>query len=126
MKKILIADDEPDVLKVLKFRVSKTGYEVIAAEDGTRAWELAREHRPDLAVLDYWMPGWNGVQVCQKMRADADLRKVPVIILSAGISALNPDLLAEVGANAAMAKPFDHGDLIRRIQEILDSSASQA
>jgi two-component system OmpR family response regulator len=118
--KILIVEDEPDILKVTNFRIKKAGYETVMAEDGKEALDKAAEERPDLILLDYRIPVMDGAEVFVELRKDPELSKVPVLFLTA--SRGNEDLLArmeQIGAEHCMIKPFEPDQLIAKIKELL-------
>jgi CheY-like chemotaxis protein len=94
VKKIVIADDEPDMLDVIEFRLKKKGYECIVAVDGRDALEKIKLHKPDVVVLDYRMPIMDGREVCRLMKQEETLKKIPVLLLT---------------ASAEMAKSFTSG-----------------
>ena len=120
MKKILIADDEPDVLDLVRTLFSKTGYEVIEAKNGAQAWDLVRQHRPDLVLVDYRMPLLNGIQVCQKIKADEDLKHTPVIFITASPGIITPDMVTACGANDYVVKPFDIMELFEKVKRLIE------
>ncbi|MFH1878217.1 MAG: response regulator [Candidatus Omnitrophota bacterium] len=120
-KKILIVDDEPDILRSISFRVKKAGYEVICAEDGGEGLEKAREEKPDLIILDYRMPVLDGIEVYKKLRENGETSRIPVIFLTASReSAGIRDKLEEIGADSLMTKPYDANALLNKINELLD------
>src|SRR5579885_3506858 len=82
-RKVLIADDEPDILEILKYNLVNEGYEVITAKDGDEALEKARRNHPDLVVLDIMMPKKTGVEVCQLLRTQAEFKDTLIIFLTA-------------------------------------------
>ena len=82
-RKVLIADDEPDILEILKYNLSNEGYDVITAKDGDEALEKARRTHPDLVVLDVMMPRKTGVEVCQLLRAQTAFKETLIIFLTA-------------------------------------------
>src|SRR5437773_1395904 len=82
-RKVLIADDEPDILEILKYNLINEGYEVVTAKDGDEAMEKARRDKPDLIVLDVMMPKKSGVEVCQLLRAQPAFKETLIIFLTA-------------------------------------------
>ncbi|MBS1633752.1 MAG: response regulator transcription factor [Bacteroidetes bacterium] len=104
-RKILIADDEPDILEILKYNLANEGYEVITAKDGDEALEKVRRNLPDLVVLDIMMPKKNGVEVCQILRSQAEFKNTLIIFLTA----LNDEGTQvkgfETGADDYVSKP---------------------
>ena len=90
-KKILLVDDEADVLKIVILRLSKAGYEVVIACDGKEALDKARKEMPDLILMDYIMPVLDGMETCRVLKKDKDLAHIPVLFMSASSSAINSD-----------------------------------
>src|SRR5689334_25076495 len=82
-RKVLIADDEPDILEILKYNLSNEGYDVISAKDGDEALEKARRTQPDLIILDVMMPKKTGVEVCQLLRSQSAFKETLIIFLTA-------------------------------------------
>jgi CheY-like chemotaxis protein len=117
-KKILIVDDEPDLLKVILLRLKKTGYEVFGGVDGQEALELARQIIPDLIILDVYLPVIGGDDVAQILKRDDELKHIPIILISATIRTLN-ERARESGADAYLAKPFEPEELIGKVKNIL-------
>lgn len=121
---ILIADDEDDVRELVRLNLARAGYQTVEASDGLAALRQARAHRPDLIVLDVMMPGRGGLRVCEELRQDEFLQKVPVIMLTA--RGMPSDRIAglEKGADDYIAKPFSPKELVLRVQAILRRSGS--
>src|ERR1700680_313080 len=80
---VLVIDDEKDLIDLVRYNLEKEGYDVIAASDGQAGLDVATRHRPELVVLDLMMPGIDGLQVCQRLRADQKVGRIPVIMLTA-------------------------------------------
>lgn len=116
---LLIADDDEDILTLVQLRLARSGYDVVVARDGEEALQLAREHRPDLAVLDWMMPKASGIDVLRAIRADPAIADTPVVMLTARVS--EDDLRAglEAGADDYVAKPFSPQELAATVQAIL-------
>ena len=114
--KILIADDESAIRRILSTRLSMVGYEVVAASDGREALSLFETENPDLVVLDVMMPNLNGYGVCQKIRTQSD---VPIIMLTALGDVADRITGLELGADDYLTKPFSPKELEARIQAIL-------
>jgi len=117
-RKVLIADDEPDILEILKYNLSNEGYEVITAKDGDEAIEKARRTQPDLIVLDMMMPKKTGVEVCQLLRAQPAFKETLIIFLTA----LNDEGIhikgLETGADDYISKPVSPRVLLSRISAL--------
>lgn len=117
MEKILVADDEADIRQIMQSIIAKAGYEVILAEDGVQALNVAREQKPDLIVLDFLMPGLSGLEVCKALRKEPELKNIPVIIVTAYPNQKEEALKA--GATDFMSKEADTVDILWRIQSAL-------
>ncbi len=117
--KILIADDEPNIVISLEFMMKRAGYEVLVARDGLSALEAIRSQRPHLVLLDGMMPGMTGFDVCEAARADSDLAGIKIVMLTA--KGRDTDVARGVGAgaDAYVTKPFSTRDLVKMIQEML-------
>jgi DNA-binding response OmpR family regulator len=117
-KKILVVDDEPDLLKVTLIRLKKTGYEVYSGEDGREVLDIARRVIPDLIILDVYLPGFNGDDVAKILKKDDELKHIPIILISATTRTL--DVKArECGADGYLIKPFEPEELIGIVKKIL-------
>jgi len=116
---VLAADDDTDVLELVTFRLERSGYTVLQAHDGEEAWALAREVKPDLAVLDVMMPKLDGFELTRRIRADEATRRIPIILLTA--RAQDPDVQEgfDAGADDYLRKPFSPQELRSRVQAIL-------
>lgn len=119
MTKILIADDDPILVEILKFRLEGTGYSVSVALNGEQAIENAREYRPDLVILDSMMPIMAGPEVLVKFKADAALKDIPIIMLTARNAASDIDASLAAGAAEYVTKPFIPQDLLVRIEALV-------
>lgn len=106
MSKILVVDDEPDILIIIRMVLRVSGYDVIEAEDGMGALERAGE-MPDAMVLDIRLPDIDGLEVLRRMKADENLRDIPVLCLSAHSSPSTVKQALDLGATGYMSKPFD-------------------
>lgn len=118
-KKILIADDDPTIIKLLQVNLEMEGYEVIAAEDGEQAVEKAQESKPDLIVLDIMMPRMDGWAARDALREVDSIADVPVIFLSARAQQADIQKGYEAGVVEYITKPFDPMDLLAIIEQIL-------
>jgi DNA-binding response OmpR family regulator len=117
--KILVADDDPEILGMLSLRLVKRGYEVIEASDGVQTLELARAHKPDLIVLDVMMPGKNGWEVAKELRHDDDTKGIGIVVLTAIGEKMNEMTSPLYGADAYVDKPFEFADLEAKISDVL-------
>jgi DNA-binding response OmpR family regulator len=119
MSTVLIADDDPDILALVTFKVKQAGYTLITATDGAAALAAARETTPDLVVLDVSMPRMSGLEVCRELRADPATAKVPVLLLTARAQEADIEAGFDVGADDYVVKPFSPRELVARIAAIL-------
>jgi DNA-binding response OmpR family regulator len=121
-KRVLIADDEPNIVASLEFLMEQAGYEVKVAANGQEALELAASFRPDLVLLDVMMPGKNGYEVCQSLKSDPATRAVKVVMLSAKGRDVEVAKGLELGADAYVTKPFSTRDLVAQIRDMLGAA----
>jgi two-component system alkaline phosphatase synthesis response regulator PhoP len=118
-KKILVVDDEPDMLKILLLRLKKAGYEVFSGTDGREALKLAHQVIPDLIILDVYLPDISGDGVVKIMKADKGLKDIPIILISATTTSL-AEKAKECGANDYVTKPFEPEELISMVKSNLE------
>jgi DNA-binding response OmpR family regulator len=117
--RILIADDEPNIVVSLEYLMKRAGYEVLIARDGQEAIDTIRRERPQLVLLDVMMPGKTGFDVCQELRADDALSGTLVLMLTAKGRATDIEKGMGVGADGYMTKPFSTKDLVAKVAEML-------
>ena len=117
--RILIADDEKDILEILEFKLQKEGYEVYTANNGREAIEIAKKVQPQLLILDVMMPFKTGVEVCEQLRKDINYKYTPIILLTALGDELSHIKGLEAGADDYITKPVSTKILITRIQTLL-------
>lgn len=120
-KKILVADDEPYVVRSLMFVLKKEGYKTIGAYNGEEAIQKAIEERPDLIFLDIMMPKMDGYEVCRKLKENEETKNIYVIILTAKGQKEDKMKGVEVGANEYITKPFSPSRVVQRMKEIFES-----
>jgi len=114
--RVLVADDDPVSLRILRGALEKWGYEVIAAENGTEAWQALTElSAPQMAVLDWMMPGMDGLTICRRIRAMPQGRVMYLILVTARADRLDVVSGLEAGANDYVTKPFHHSELRARV-----------
>lgn len=116
---VLIADNEPDIVELVRFELERAGYDVLRAANGQQALDLAREHEPDLVLVDVHMPKLDGYQVTREIRADERLNPVPVMILSGSVLESDVAQSFEAGANQHMGKPFSPVALRNEVHALL-------
>ncbi|TMG77097.1 MAG: response regulator [Betaproteobacteria bacterium] len=119
MARILIADDEPDIVTSLEFLMRGGDYEVRVAINGEEALRLAESFRPDVVLLDVMMPQRSGFEVCQKIRANPALQEVKIIMLTAKGRNAERDRGLDLGANAYVTKPFSTKELMNTVRGLL-------
>lgn len=121
-KKILIAEDDPNIRTILQFTLEGAGHEVTAVDNGTAALDQSRKTEPDLIMLDVMMPGKNGLEVCYELKNDPKMEHIPVLILTATTqTSTKSDDYWRVRSRADdfMSKPFKSADLIKRVEKLL-------
>jgi DNA-binding response OmpR family regulator len=121
-KRVLIADDEPNIVASLEFLMEQAGFEVRLAANGQEALELVASFRPDLVLLDVMMPVKNGYEVCQILKSDPATRAVKVVMLSAKGRDVEVAKGLELGADAYVTKPFSTRDLVAQIRDMLGAA----
>jgi CheY-like chemotaxis protein len=118
-KTILIADDEEDLRLLVEITLENPQHRVVMAEDGTKALECIHRIRPDLVILDWMMPGLNGLEVVQHLRLDSATAGIPVILLTANDSQANQDQASMLGIFAYLVKPFSPLELLQTVRQAL-------
>ncbi len=124
--RILIVDDEPDLLAVLKIGLESAGYDVLTASDGEQGLALARQCAPDLMLLDLMLPRMDGYKVCRALKFDERYRQIPIFILSARSGETDRRLALELGADEFHTKPYDLSALVERVRARLGQSGDRA
>jgi DNA-binding response OmpR family regulator len=123
MHRILIVDDEPNIVLALELLMKKEGYEVHTVADGERAVQAAKELRPDLILLDIMMPKMDGYEVCQSIRSDALLKDVSIIMLTAKGREVEREKGMALGADHYITKPFSTRQVVMKVREILTAKS---
>jgi len=121
--KILIADDEPNILISLEYLMKREGYAVHVARDGQEALDVLRRERPVLVLLDVMMPRKSGIEVCQELRGDETIKDTLVLMLTAKGRDTDVAKGLGVGADAYMTKPFATKDLVAKVRDMLAANA---
>ncbi|MDK2789885.1 MAG: hypothetical protein PWP15_392 [Methanothermococcus sp.] len=121
MSKILIVEDEEDILNLVKIILEVNGYEVLTANNGYEAIELMEE-RPDLVLLDIMMPGMSGWEVLDTLRSKDDWKKTPVIILTANAQIEHIEIGIKKNVDGYIIKPFEKEELLERLKEVLSNN----
>ncbi len=120
-KRVLIADDEPNIVASLEFLMEQAGFEVRVAANGEQALELAASFRPDLVLLDIMLPKKSGYEVCQRLKSDPATRDMKVVMVSAKGRDVEVAKGVELGADAYVVKPFSTRELVAKVREMLAS-----
>jgi DNA-binding response OmpR family regulator len=116
MTTILVADDDIDILELVRFKLSRAGHRLLTASDGEAALALARAEAPDVVVLDWMMPKLNGLEVCDAMRRDPALGATTIILLTARAQEADVERGFAAGADDYITKPFSPRELLSRVE----------
>ena len=122
-QKLLVADDEPNIVISLEYLMKREGYQVLVATDGNQALETIQREKPALVLLDVMMPGKTGFEVCQAVRADPALEGVRILMLTAKGRDTDVSKGLALGANAYMTKPFSTRELVQKVAAMLEDGA---
>src|SRR5687768_6114652 len=125
-KRILVADDEPDVLQLLSSNLKNAGYNVLKAEDGLSALNQARETLPSLIILDLMLPEMSGLEVCKVLKKVPTTAAIPILMLTAKAEEVDRIVGLELGADDYMTKPFSPRELVLRVKSILRRAGAAA
>ena len=123
MPRILIVDDEPNIVLALELLMKREGYEIRTVGDGEKAVEAAAAFRPDLILLDVMMPRMDGYEVCQRIRADDSLKGVFIVMLTAKGREVEREKGLALGADLYITKPFSTREVVRKVREMLASKS---
>ncbi len=123
-KKVLITDDEPNIVTALEFLLERNGYEVYIARDGEGALQLVEAHKLDLVLLDVMMPVKSGYEVCQRMRERVEWRNIKIVILTAKGRDVEVSKGLSIGADLYITKPFSTQELMAKINGLLGVGAA--
>jgi len=119
-KKILIVDDEPDIVETLKFLVESDGFSCITALDGEDALKKAREENPDIMILDVMLPKINGYKVCRILKFDTKYKHIPILMVTARSQEEDKAIGEETGADEYITKPFDINEILEKLHFYLE------
>ena len=120
-KKILVVDDEPQIVTILKAYLEKAGFDVVTAEDGLAAMAVYRAEKPDFMILDLNLPGMDGLDICRTVRREAD---TPILMLTARVEETDKLIGLEIGADDYVVKPFSPKEVVARVRTILRRSST--
>jgi DNA-binding response OmpR family regulator len=122
--RVLLVDDEPDLIRVLQFGLQAAGYVVECASDGQEGLKKARESKPDIILLDLMLPKLDGYKICRLLKFDDRFKHIPIIILSARTQEGDQALALEMGANRFIAKPYDFTEILSHMEALLKEASS--
>ncbi len=123
--KVLVVEDDKDILNLIAWHLKAVDYEVLKAEDGISGINMALRERPDLIVLDLMLPGMNGLDVCKQLKKQKDAATIPIIILTARGEEADRILGLQLGANDYVVKPFSPRELVLRVQALMQSHSEK-
>ncbi|VEN74422.1 conserved hypothetical protein [Candidatus Desulfarcum epimagneticum] len=118
--KILIVDDEPNIVIPLQFLMEQNGYEVMTAQSGEEGLEIIYRHKPDLVLLDIMLPGIDGYEICEIIRLKSGLNHIKIIFLTAKGRDINISKGLALGADAYITKPFSNAELVETVKTLLN------
>jgi DNA-binding response OmpR family regulator len=124
MERVLIVDEDPDIVRLVRYNLSHSGYEVQSAASGREALELVQKQPPDLVVLDVMLPDVDGLEVCRTLRQQSSSRRIPILMLTARGEEIDRVVGFELGADDYVSKPFSPRELVLRVKSILRRSGT--
>jgi len=119
MPKILVVDDEPDVVRLIEFRLQKEGFEVLSCGDGRIALQMIEDEKPDLVILDIMMPLMDGMEVLRQIRSRRATSRIPVVMLTAKTASVTVDEARQLWVSDYIMKPFDPDKLVEKTKKAL-------
>jgi CheY-like chemotaxis protein len=119
-KKILVADDDPSILEAIQLILEDAGYEVITAVDGEAIYKMEKDY-PDLLLLDIWMSGQDGREICKFLKNRDTTKDIPIVMISANKD--TEEIAKEAGADDFITKPFEMNDLLKKVSKFMDFAA---
>jgi two-component system, OmpR family, alkaline phosphatase synthesis response regulator PhoP len=122
--KILVVEDEPDLLDLVVYNLRKEGFKPVRAETGEKALSLARDEKPDLILLDLMMPGLDGIEVCRRLRSNDATSDIPIVMVTARAEETDAVVGLSVGADDYVKKPFGMKELLARVRAVLRRTAA--
>ena len=123
--KIVVIEDEPDIVEVVSYNLKREGFNVLSVERGDEGLNLVRNQSPNLVILDLMLPGMDGLSICQQMKSDPLVRDIPVIIISAKGEESDVVIGLELGADDYLTKPFSPRELLARVKAVLRRGPTQ-
>jgi DNA-binding response OmpR family regulator len=122
VSRVLVADDDPDIVALLRIRLEKAGHEVVTASDGEQAWGVVCDRTPDLAVLDVTMPRLDGLALTRRLREAPGTAALPIVVLTAAVQPADAEEAIAAGATAYVKKPFSPKELVARVDALLQAA----
>lgn len=118
-KRVLVVDDEVHIVHVVAIKLRNNGYEVISADNGAEAFDLACKEKPDIIVTDYQMPVMSGMELVEKLRQSNETEDIPVIMLTARSFAISQEQQEDLKISSCLSKPFSPKELLGNIEDVL-------
>jgi len=122
-KRVLVIDDYPQVVELLKMRLESAGYEVLVAFDGQEGLQKARQEQPDLIILDIMLPKMNGYKVCRFLKFDKKYRHIPIVILTSRAKQSDAEIGLKMGADEYLFKPYNPKQLLAMVKKYIEKVA---
>ena len=122
---ILVIDDEVDVVKLIEYNLKDAGFKTLSALDGETGLQMARDHKPDLIVLDLMLPGMDGKDVCKELKKNKETESIPIVMLTARTSELDRVVGLELGADDYITKPFSPREVLSWAEELLEQEDAE-
>ena len=119
--KILVVDDETHILHVVSMKLRNAGFEVVCAQDGEEAYELALRERPDVIITDFQMPFMTGLELCQKLRENDSTADIPALMLTARGFSLSEEDLSHTRIRTVLSKPFSPREVLEQVQQLIET-----
>jgi two-component system alkaline phosphatase synthesis response regulator PhoP len=123
-RKVLVVDDEFHIVQVVAIKLRNNGFEVLTADNGADAYALACEHKPDIMITDYQMPGLTGLELIEKLRATPETTSIPVIMLTGRGFDISDQQKQKLGISACLGKPFSPREVLQTVEDVLRQTAS--
>lgn len=123
-RKALVVDDEFHIVQVVAIKLRNNGFEVLTAENGAQAFQMAQEHRPDIIITDYQMPVLSGIELIEKLRQNPDTEQTPVIMLTARNFSIDDDQKERLGIADCLSKPFSPREVLQTVEEVLNQNTA--
>ena len=119
-RKALVVDDEFHILQVVAIKLRNNGFDVMTAENGAQALQMAREHKPDIVITDYQMPVMSGIELIEQLRSDPDTRSTPVVMLTARNFSIDQEQQQRLSIADCLSKPFSPREVLQTVENVLN------